>query len=93
MVEQIDADLETLRGDIGQMRADITKLSETLQALLRHGGSEALDKLRETGARVKSEAKRTGQSLAHELEERPVASAVMAFVAGMVLGALFSRRS
>ncbi|HUZ72175.1 MAG TPA: hypothetical protein VMU87_04260 [Stellaceae bacterium] len=93
MAEQIDADLETLRGDIGQMRADITKLTETLQALVRHGGSEAMEKLRETGARVKGEATRTGQSLAHEIEERPVAAAVAAFVAGMVLGALFSRRT
>jgi ElaB/YqjD/DUF883 family membrane-anchored ribosome-binding protein len=93
MAHQIDADLEALRSDIGKMRADLTRLSETLQDLLLHGGSDAVDKLRESTEWVKSEAKRTGQSLTREIEERPIAAAIIAFIAGMVLGALFNRRS
>ena len=93
MAHQIDADLEALRSDIGKMRADLTRLSETLQDLLLHGGSDAVDKLRESTEWVKSEAKRTGQSLTREIEERPITAAIIAFIAGMVLGALFNRRS
>ena len=92
MAEQIDADLQALRGEIGQMRSDLAKLSETLQALIRHGGSEALDKLRQSTERVKEEVKKTGQTLSDEIEARPVAAAAAAFVAGLVLGALFGRR-
>jgi len=93
MAEKIDTDLEALRSDIGKMRSDLTSLSETLQSLVRHGGSEAYDKLRESAERVKDEVWKTGQSLSKEIEGRPVASAVTAFIAGMILGALFSRRS
>jgi ElaB/YqjD/DUF883 family membrane-anchored ribosome-binding protein len=93
MAEQIDNDLEALRGDIGKMRADLTKLSETLQNLIRHGGSEAFDKVRQSTDWMKDEVRKTGQSLTKEIEERPVAAVVAAFIAGMVLGALFNRRS
>jgi ElaB/YqjD/DUF883 family membrane-anchored ribosome-binding protein len=93
MAQQIDADLEALRNDIGKMRADLTRLSETLQDLLLQGGSDVIDKLRESTEWVKSEAKRTGQTLTQEIEERPIAAVIIAFIAGMVLGALFNRRS
>ena len=93
MAEKIDTDLEALRSDIGKMRSDLTSLSETLHSLVRHGGSEAYDKLRDSAERVKDEVWKTGQSLSKEIESRPVAAAVTAFIAGMILGALFSRRS
>ena len=93
MAEQIDADLESLRNDIGKMRADLTKLSESFQSLLRHGGSEAYEKVRDSAGRVRDEVWKTGQTLTKEIEERPVASAVTAFIAGMILGALFTRRT
>jgi ElaB/YqjD/DUF883 family membrane-anchored ribosome-binding protein len=93
MAEQIDADLEALKDDIGKMRADLTKLSESFQSLLRHGGTEAYDRVRESAERMRDEVWKTGQSLTKEIEGRPVASAVTAFIAGMFLGALFSRRS
>ncbi len=93
MAEHIDADIAALRNDLGQMRADFAKLSETLQHLGRHGASEALDKVMGSAGRTKDKIEKTGQSLIHEVEERPVAAAAIAFIAGMVLGALFGRRS
>jgi len=93
MADQIEADLETLRREMGQMRTDFAKLSETLQNVVRHGGAEALDKLRHSTDRVKDEIKRGSEGLTHEIEERPVTAALVAFLGGVVLGALFGRRA
>jgi len=93
MAEQIDADISALRKDLGQMRADFVKLSDTLQHLGRHGVSEALDKVAGSAGRTRDTIQKGGQSLIDEIEERPVAAAVVAFIAGMVLAALFARRS
>lgn len=93
MAEQIDADIAALRSDLGQMRADFARLSETLQHLGRHGAAEALDKVMGSAGRTKDRIEQGGQTLIQEIEERPVAAAVVAFIAGMVLAALFGRRS
>ena len=93
MAEHIDADIEALRSDLAQMRADFAKLTETLQSLGRHGASEAFDKVMESAAHAKERFGKSGQPLLHEIEERPVAAAAIAFLAGMVLAALLGRRA
>ncbi len=93
MAEQIDADIAALRGDLGKMRSDFAELSETLQRLTRHGVSETFDKVMKSAESNREKIEKAGQSLIEEIEERPVAAAVIAFIAGMVLAALIGRRS
>jgi ElaB/YqjD/DUF883 family membrane-anchored ribosome-binding protein len=93
MNDAIDSDFETLRREMEQMRADFAKLSETLRTVVRHGGAAASDKLHDSAERLKDELKRTRQNLSAEIEERPLTVAAIAFLAGMVLGAIFGRRS
>jgi ElaB/YqjD/DUF883 family membrane-anchored ribosome-binding protein len=93
MAEHIDADIAALRNDLGQMRADFAKLSETLQHLGRHGAAEAMDKVMGSAGQAKEKIEKTGATLIHEIEERPVAAVVIAFIAGTILAALLGRRS
>jgi ElaB/YqjD/DUF883 family membrane-anchored ribosome-binding protein len=93
MAEQTEADFRTLQAEVSQLRSDLAKLGDTLQSIARHGGAEMAGKLRNSALGVKDEAARAAETLAREIEERPVGTAVAAFAVGVVLGMLVSRRS
>ena len=86
------ADIQALQTDIKQLRTDFAGLGETVRDLVRHGGEEAKAKALESGDKVWKEAKHHAQTIGHEIEERPVTSALAAFGVGMILGILFSGR-
>ncbi len=86
------ADVDALRVEIKQLRADFTDLTETLRDVVRHGSEEATAKARETGERAWEEAKKRANSISHEIEEKPVTAALTAFSIGVILGLLFSGR-
>jgi ElaB/YqjD/DUF883 family membrane-anchored ribosome-binding protein len=87
-----DADLKTLRSDVAKLRGDLSKIGDTLQDLVQHRGADVVDRVQEFGGKMRDEAKKRVQSVTDEIEERPVASAFVAFGAGVVLGMLFGRR-
>jgi ElaB/YqjD/DUF883 family membrane-anchored ribosome-binding protein len=86
-------DLETLRGEVMDLRADLAKINDTLKDIARRRAGEAYEGLQHSAERLKQEAMRTAQSVTHEMEERPMMTAVTAFAVGVVLGALCNRRS
>ena len=92
MTNGTDADIAVLRTEVAQLRTDLAKISDALRDLVRHGGAEAMEKLEQSGENVREEIKRKAQSVAHEIEERPIASALAAFGVGMILGMLFHGR-
>jgi len=87
-----EADIQALRAEMTQLRADFSRLTETLREIVRHGGSEAATKAQEAGERVWQAAKGNVHSLSQEIEDKPFASAMAAFSIGVVLGTLFSSR-
>ncbi|HYB08605.1 MAG TPA: hypothetical protein VEJ16_02915 [Alphaproteobacteria bacterium] len=92
MAEKTDMDFEKLRGELAQLRADLANITTTMQGLLRHGTDEAVSKARQSTERVQDEVKKRVESLAHEIEERPVGAAVTAFSVGLILGLLLGGR-
>ena len=80
------SDVEALRAELRNLRDDFTKIADILKDSARNRGAEAAGRIRETAERGWSEAKNTAQTVLEELEDRPVGTAVMVFLAGMLFG-------
>lgn len=87
-----ETDLKVLRDDLAQLREDMSKITNTLHALARHSGDEALGKVRDTSEKLRDQVKLKTEGLTQQIEEKPVTAALTSFALGMVLGALFSGR-
>lgn len=92
MTAATDTDIQALQTDLRQLRADFASLTETMRDLVRHSGTEAAAKARESGEKVWAEAKKHVDTVSHEIEEKPLTAAATAFGIGVVLGLLFARR-
>ena len=85
MSDGTEADLRALRAEMTQLREDLSKISGTMQDVIRHGGAEAMQRAQRSAEQAQDKAKRTAQSLVDEIEGRPVTSALAAFSAGIVV--------
>ncbi|HEY6335346.1 MAG TPA: hypothetical protein VI113_05615 [Alphaproteobacteria bacterium] len=92
MTEKTETDFEKLRGELAQLRADLGKIADTMQGLVRHGKTEVFGKAQQSAERIQDEVKKRAESLVHEIEERPVGAAVAAFSIGLILGMLLGGR-
>lgn len=84
--------VEALRAEMRQLRADMTAIATTLKALGTEGGTAAYEQVRQSAEHVLSEAEGAASAVARKVEERPLTTVLGAFVVGLILGALFSRR-
>lgn len=93
---RIDMDIESLKENVAKLREDLSQMTQTL---LEKGKSEtevAKDRLIEElkieleAAKVKG--KETVETLETQIQEKPLASLLIAFIVGLVLGKLFDRR-
>ncbi|HEX3484584.1 MAG TPA: hypothetical protein VHT51_05960 [Micropepsaceae bacterium] len=87
-----DGDIQALRAELKNLRADFSKIGEILKDTARNRGAEAADKFRATAERGWSEAKSTAQTVIEEMEERPLGTAAAVFVAGILFGLLLGGR-
>jgi ElaB/YqjD/DUF883 family membrane-anchored ribosome-binding protein len=94
-----DADVKSLQSEVNDLRDDIAKIGDTLQDMLQHGGAalqqggaEAFERVQDQAERLRRDLQRRAQSVAGEIEERPLTAALIAFGVGMVLGMLFHGR-
>ena len=87
-----DGDVQALRAELKNLRADFSKVTELLKDTARNRGAEAADRLRATAERGWSEAKGTAQTVLEEMEERPLATVAGVFVAGVLFGLLLGSR-
>ena len=87
-----DDDIETLRAEFKKLRDDFAKIGDTLKDVARNRGAEAADRIRSTAERGWSEARSTAQNVLEEMEERPLGTAMVVFVAGMLFGLMLGGR-
>jgi ElaB/YqjD/DUF883 family membrane-anchored ribosome-binding protein len=87
-----EADIEALKGEMKQLRAEFTKLGDILKNVVHHGREEAGERVRATAEQVWDEASARAAGLTKKIEEQPVTAAFAAFGIGMLIGLLFSSR-
>ena len=92
MSQTTDADIQALMSEVRNLRGDFSRIGELLKDTARHGGAEAADKIREQAERGWSTAKSKAQTIVDEIEERPLGTALVVFIAGLLLGLLVGGR-
>ena len=92
MSETTDSDMQSLLAELRNLRSDFAKVGDILKETARHRSADAAEKTRETAERGWSEAKSTAKTVIEEMEERPVGTAMVVFVAGMLFGILLGGR-
>lgn len=85
-------DVEALKVEMERLRADVAATTRTLRDIGGSFGEQAAGRVRETAERARAKANRTVEDVEHQIEERPLVSIIGAFLVGLLLGALFSRR-
>jgi hypothetical protein len=85
-------DLATLRAEMANLRADLGRISETLQDMAKHGRDEAVDKATRAAEDLKAEIGKRTERLAKEIEQKPLTAVLMAFGLGVLLGMIFGGR-
>ena len=87
-----DADLQSLRAEFKNLRDDFAKIGDILKDVARNRGAEAADRIRSTAEKGWSEARSTAQNVLEEMEERPLGTAMVVFVAGLLFGLMLGSR-
>lgn len=95
MSSAVENDIAKLQAEIRQLREDFSAVAGTLRDLARHGTAATQDGIADgtrSTERLWKGAKETAESLADEVERQPLGAAIAAFLAGIVLGLLFTAR-
>jgi ElaB/YqjD/DUF883 family membrane-anchored ribosome-binding protein len=92
---KIDGDLDTVREDLAKLREDVANLATSLKGATSEALHEQIDAVRERIDRLSGEARqqsrRTLDDLTDKIEERPLASILVAFGVGILIGRLLDR--
>ena len=92
MAASMDNDLATLQADMQQLRADFAKMTTDMRNFATNGYAQARGTAQESAEKMWDEVRRQAQSMTHEIEERPFASALVSFATGLLLGMLLNSR-
>jgi len=92
MAASMENDLATLQADIQQLRSDFSKITTDMRSMATSGYAQASGKAQESAEKMWGEVRRQAQSVTHEIEERPFASALASFATGLLLGMLLNSR-
>ena len=86
------ADIDKLKSDLEELRRDVAAIASGIKALGAAKGEEAFARAEaraeEIGERARASLAATEELLGREIEERPIASLLMAFGVGFVIGKL-----
>jgi ElaB/YqjD/DUF883 family membrane-anchored ribosome-binding protein len=92
MAASIEQDFSALQADIQQLRSDFAKMTTDMRNMASNGMAQAKGQAQESAEKMWGEVRRQAQSVGHEIEERPFASALAAFSTGLLLGMLLNSR-
>jgi len=85
-------DLELLRQDIRELKADLQSLLQDSTAVGRNRAERAKDRLVNEMNEIKQKSRETIGMVRDELEEHPFATLAAAFTAGALLGLFLPKR-
>jgi hypothetical protein len=92
MSANTDADMDALRAELKNLRADFARITDILKESAKTRGADAAERIRQTAERGWTEAKSTAQTVLEEMEERPLGTAMVVFIGGMLFGLLLGGR-
>ncbi len=92
MADQTNKDIAALQTEIKQLRDDIAKIAGTMRDIASNSVAEAGQQVQASTETFWTEVKRQAGSVGREIEDRPVAAALTAFGAGVLLGLLLNGR-
>lgn len=86
------SDEAALHAQVEQLRSDLASLTRTLEGLVVDAGREGLESAKGAADNARQRVHNLGEEVTEQISERPLTSALIAFVVGLVLGALFTRQ-
>ena len=92
VAKDVAKDTEALRRDLEQLRNDFAAMGRTVKGLAGEVRSETYARVKDTADKARVQAEKAADTVVHTIEDRPVASILAAFVVGLILGILFTRR-
>jgi ElaB/YqjD/DUF883 family membrane-anchored ribosome-binding protein len=81
-------DVKKLNDDVSELRADFTRIAETLADLVRLRGQEAAAKFQGTAEETWADAKQHFEGVKKKIHDEPVTATLAAFGIGLILGIL-----
>lgn len=91
MATNVDKDVEELKREFADLKADMSKLTETIRNLYDDSTSEGRDRAREAFQRSRERARESVGAFEEEIGERPLTSIATAFGIGFIIGKLLDR--
>ncbi len=89
----VNADVDTVKGDLEKLRSDIAALKDSFQSFasdrVRSTISDAQQRLGQVSEKARTQSRQSLETLSEEIEERPLTSILLAFGVGVILGRLF----
>jgi ElaB/YqjD/DUF883 family membrane-anchored ribosome-binding protein len=81
-------EVKKLNDDVSELRADFTRIAETLADLVRLRGQEAAAKFQGTAEETWADAKQHFEGVKKKIHDEPVTASLAAFGIGLILGIL-----
>ena len=95
VTRNLDSEFDTVKDDLSKLRADISHLSSALKDTTSANVREQMEAIRTRIDKITGEARTHGRQsiddIADHIEERPLASVLIAFGVGVLLGRLIDR--
>jgi ElaB/YqjD/DUF883 family membrane-anchored ribosome-binding protein len=86
------SDMESLKKSFAALRTDLMQLIDRGLVAGKSSAHHAVDGVKDAASGLKDKGADSVQAVEDHISEHPVASTVIAFAVGYVLGKLFSRR-
>ena len=89
--ETLKREIDSLKADLTALRTDFKDLGKDMASAARTGAEAAKDRIRSAVDSAKEHGEDAAKKLKGQIEEKPLTSVVVAFGAGILLGALLKR--
>lgn len=90
--QQRETEIQALRDEIQHLRSELSAAAKAARERAAHIGEAVYGEAREAATKVRHQASRASETVAHQIEERPFMSVMIGFLIGLLIGALLARQ-